>query len=293
VDIREGLVKRQTHASVSGATAATAEKVKGARAEYSKSLLRYMTVRKTLAVQSAMLKNERVAKQVAIVQLMTTSSFKSSIRGEVHTAHQGGNEKATNAPVFTAGTYCTLLGLAPRSKWNRYVPAIDALMRENRRPVALYGKLKQLSDTALDELLLLLTTICFGQSDVETVDRSDSLFNHVAQDLSVDMAQSWRPDEAFLSGRTTDQLVQLARDSGATEVIGDTKGWKKKDLVTALARYFQRTDREGAVSWLPDAMHFNITEAPEPEEAEDDADMDDEAFDADADEADDDMADAA
>jgi ParB family chromosome partitioning protein len=233
-----------------------------------------MAVRKTLAVQSALLKNERVAKQVAIVQLMTTSSFKSRIRGEVHTAHQGEAANADNAPALAAEVLGGFLDLTPRERFNRYVPAIDALMRENRSPVALYGKLKQLSDTTLDELLLLLTTICFGQSEVETVDRSDSLFNHVAQDLAIDMAQSWRPDEAFLSGRTADQLAQLARDSGASEVIGDTKGWKKKELVAALARYFQRTDREGAVSWLPDAMHFTITEAPEPVEAEDEADDD-------------------
>jgi ParB family chromosome partitioning protein len=226
---------------------------------------------------------------------MTTSSFKSRIRGEVHTAHQGEAANADNAPALAAEVLGGFLDLTPRERFNRYVPAIDAIMRENRRPVALYGKLKDMGNTTLDELFRLLTIICFGQLDIETVDRSDSLFNHVAQDLAVDMAQCWRPDEAFLSGRTTDQLVQLARDSGATEVIGDTKGWKKKELVTALVRYFQRTDRTGAIGWLPDAMRFNITE--EPEEAEDDAELDDEddeAFDADADEGNgDDMADAA
>ena len=101
------------------------------------------------------------------------------------------------------------------------------------------------------------------------LDSGDSLFNRVAQDLGIDMADHWRPDEAFLSRRTMSQLEDVARESGAIKTLGRMGDYKKKGLVAALVRIFTRTDDDGARTWLPGVMRFPaaITE-PEEQDAE-------------------------
>jgi ParB family chromosome partitioning protein len=254
VEVREGLVRKDAPEGGNGK-----EKVAKPTPEYTKPVKRYMGVRKTLAVQDALLKDARAAKIVAVAQMMAGGHYKSSLGGRVHAAHA--DRRGEDTPQETLASRYTAL-LRVERKAARYSPAIDALMNVRRDPVELFGALSNLTETALDELLVLLTVVCFGQSSLETVDTEDSLFNYIGQHLNIDMAKVWRPDEAFLSGRTTEQLVQIAHDSGASEVIGDTKGWKKAALVQALARYFERTDREGAMTWLPDAMRFDIVEEP-------------------------------
>ena len=63
----------------------------------------------------------------------------------------------------------------------------------------LYDAVCNLSDDDLNTLHLLLPVLCFGQSNCDELDKSKSLFNRVAQDLSVNMRQWWRPDAGYLN----------------------------------------------------------------------------------------------
>ncbi len=86
---------------------------------------------------------------------------------------------------------------------------------------------------------ILLTALSFGQENCDRLDTSDSLFNRVARDLSVDMRNHWSPDASFFGKRTRDQLVSIAIECGYAEGKGQVSSYKKTDLVNCLARHFQ------------------------------------------------------
>lgn len=143
-------------------------------------------------------------------------------------------------------------------------------MGERKDGAELYERVKRLSDEDLDALHLLLTILAFGQGDMDAVGHGDSLFNRVARDLGADMRDWWRPDAAFLGGRTRDQLGAIAVESGASVTMARLSDYRKSELVAALAAHFERTAgaADGAPEcqlrgrdWLPDAMRFG----PEPE----------------------------
>jgi hypothetical protein len=130
--------------------------------------------------------------------------------------------------------------------------------------VGFYEKLKTLSDEALDQLLLILVVLPFGQDDCNRLDTSESLFNAVARDLQVDMRNHWRPDGDFLNRRTREQLVAIAGECGFADGHSVLNTWKKAELVNGLLRHFEvarsavgaTPAQEKAIAWLPDAMQF-------------------------------------
>ena len=63
-------------------------------------------------------------------------------------------------------------------------------------------------------LQTLLAALSFGQGNCDRLDTSDSLFNRVARDLSVNMKNHWRPDAAFFGKRNREQLVGIAKECG-------------------------------------------------------------------------------
>lgn len=87
------------------------------------------------------------------------------------------------------------------------------------------------------------------------------------------MRDWWRPDEAFLNGRTRAQVEKVAMESGASRRMGRLKDYKKSGLVSAVAKHFARAGEADAApspetalarAWLPDAMRFG-PDHPEPE----------------------------
>ena len=121
------------------------------------------------------------------------------------------------------------------------------------------------SNEDLERLTALLVLLSFGQCGVEKLDTEESLFNRVAADLGLALRDWWTPDEEFLALMRKDQLEAVAIESGASLRMGKLKDCSKKDLVSTLARYFERTadptatldehDQRGR-AWLPGAMSF-------------------------------------
>ena len=97
------------------------------------------------------------------------------------------------------------------------------------------------------------------------LDGGDSLFNKVAADLDLMLRDWWTPDAEFFGLMRKDQLEAVAIESGASLRMGKLKDYSKKDLVSAMARQFERTadpaatldehDRKGR-TWIPGVMSF-------------------------------------
>jgi ParB family chromosome partitioning protein len=129
----------------------------------------------------------------------------------------------------------------------------------------LYQAVQQLSDTDLVFLVAFIPLCAFGQNRIEQAEAEPSLLSDIAHDLSVSMREWWTPDEQFLSMLKRSQLEQVAIESGASLQMARLQGYKKSELVRALAQYFVRTashdgkrdgfDPKGSI-WLPEIMTF-------------------------------------
>lgn len=153
-----------------------------------------------------------------------------------------------------------------------------------------YMAVQSLSDEQLEEILVALEVLEFGQSFVDRLDtNADSLFNKIAADLKVDMRDYWRPDEAFLKRRNKEQLLKIISEAGCSQKYGSAAGYKKKELVSSMAKHFQHVltleapneDELKATFWIPEAMQFpainpDAKDEPEEEDFEESADFEDE-----------------
>ncbi|WP_431857782.1 ParB/RepB/Spo0J family partition protein [Azospirillum sp.] len=276
VEVRERLVRHEVQPTVMVETRESPLAVQRERPEFPVWLVRHMTAHKTLAVQKLLIAARRTAREVAVVLLMRgADGHHGRVSLEAHPAlvlcaGEDGRPRSWDALEAAAARFERLLGLEPagedepaygprsRGAWERLVGA-------PKDGAALYERVKRLGDEDLDALHLFLTILAFGQGDMEAIDHGDSLFNRVARDLGADMRDWWRPDAAFLGGRTRDQLGAIAVESGASVSMARLSDYRKADLVAALAAHFARTAEtgdgapEGQVKgrdWLPDAMRF-------------------------------------
>ena len=164
------------------------------------------------------------------------------------------------------------------SVWTRLQPF-------RRDDAAFYDAVKALSDDDLTRLQTLLTALSFGQEQCDRLDTGDTLFNRVARDLALDMRGHWRPDEAFLGKRNREQLIVIARERGFLAGHGSFATYKKSELVTSLARFFQSARaapepteaQRKARDWLPGCMSFPAIDPGVSIKGEDEADEDSDA----------------
>ena len=128
-----------------------------------------------------------------------------------------------------------------------------------------YYAVQSLSDEQLEEIALTLEALEFGTTYLDTLDVfDDSIANHVANALSVDMRENWRPDEAFLKRRNKEQLATLIKEAGCSGKFGNGQGYKKGELVDLMAKHFAHVltlespnaDELKAQFWIPEAMQF-------------------------------------
>lgn len=78
------------------------------------------------------------------------------------------------------------------------------------------------------------------------------------------MKNHWRPDRAFLSRRTREQLVAIAKESGFAEGRSGIGTYKKSELVDGLLFHFDNARlasdptqaQRQALAWLPAVMRF-------------------------------------
>ena len=103
------------------------------------------------------------------------------------------------------------------------------------------------------------------------------MFNSVARDVDVDMRTLWTPDVWFLRRRSMAQLQGILKESGLSRLYGTGKGYKKSELVTAMAGDFAKVkgldicqpDQQVARDWLPEAMQFPAIDPDTDEKIED------------------------
>ena len=283
VEVREGLRKRPVRQSVTEAVAEGPAPVKP-KPEYTTPLLRHMAAHKSIAVMEALLANPRTAKEVAIVQMMQGYDYVGRMKLDPHPAlgmFAVEDDQPTAYLTIAREAEETASALGIEDKRQGYTApsrgAWETLLCGCKDPVALYEAVKALSDSDLDQLHVLLTALSFGQGNMDVLDTSDSLFNRVAADLDVRMRDHWRPDAAFLSRRSKEQLAAIARESGAAACLGGVGSYKKGELVKALERFFTRAAEgdeklpsdaiEKANAWLPGGMAFPAVsaDAPQPE----------------------------
>jgi ParB family transcriptional regulator, chromosome partitioning protein len=272
VELREGLVRHEVNEVVVESTRHSPVACRTReRPQFSAPLVRYVSGHKNAAVQAALLRHPRKAKEVTALLLLigTRAAY-----GVVLSPHPC---LAFLAKHAAASSYQQIDGIAAN-----LADRLDIAAEVNGAPAGgisrlvsgsdiacLYDALPKLSDEDLDALVVLLPILCFGQLDSEALDTGESLFNQVAIDLGISMRDWWTPDETFLSGLRREQLLTVANDSGASSRFGVVNGWSKTEIVQALVRYFAGTltseapDDEAtqkARTWLPGVLRFPAAE---------------------------------
>jgi ParB family transcriptional regulator, chromosome partitioning protein len=277
VEIREGLVRPKIEKETARPLAETPIVPAKAKAAYSKSLCGYIAHHKTAAVAEILFASPRAAQEVMIVHMLKGFCPHESFKVLGKEAEPQNAYKVLEAKAWF---FVGVLGFTVEegeSLWDSFPPGFVSELK-------LYEAVRRLSDYDLGQLQILLTALSFGQECCEALDSSDSLFNRVARDLSVDMRRHWQPDAAFFSKRNRDQLVEIAIECGYAEGKGQVSGYKKTDLVNALARFFQTAKAAAeptpqqvkARDWLPEAMLFPAVDRDAPAEVAEETDSDDE-----------------
>ena len=193
------------------------------KAAYSAPLCRYIAHHKTAAVAEILLASPRTAQEVLIVR--TLKGFR------LHEAFAALGKEAEPQSAYRvleeqARCFAGKLGFAieeGESVWSSFPPPFTD-------ELALYEAVRGLSDHDLAGLQTLLAALSFGQGNCDRLDTSDSLFNRVARDLSVDMKNHWRPDAAFFGKRNREQLVGIAKECGYADGNGSLGSYKKSEL---------------------------------------------------------------
>lgn len=264
VEVHEGLIKTKADEDTANSLK---EKPK---ATYPTPLRRYMAMHKSVAVQSALIENPRVAKQLAVAHKL--------YRFKNHDCLSYFEQEETTSPALIIINEQAKALLAHFGH-----NAEDATWRDlgylfNYDLENAYKAAKDLSDDVLESLLVTLDALEFGQLFTDQLDTYEgSIFNQVAQDLRVDMRNYWRPDEAFLKRRNKVQLQQIVTDAGCFQKFGNVAGYKKKELVTSMSKHFQQVltlespnaDELKATFWIPEAMAFPAID-PDAKQAEQD-----------------------
>lgn len=258
VKVHEGLAKTKADKS-------TTDALKKPKPTYSTPLVRYMSMHKSVAVQAALLGNPRKAKELAVTQKLYR--FKNHDALTYFLQEEGCTAPALKVINDRCADLLELFGVdkdavelaEERQSWH------DLGYMFSYNLEGAYMAVQALSDEQLEEILVALEVLEFGQVFPDRLDTyADSLFNKVAADLNVDMRNYWRPDEAFLKRRNKEQLHKIISEAGCSKKYGTAAGYKKKELVTSMAKHFQQVltleapneDELKATFWIPEAMQF-------------------------------------
>lgn len=263
VEIHEGLIRKDIDSSISEATTAKP------KATYAKPVRQYFAMQKSAAVQMGLLRSPRHAKDVLVADMLRTADAHDCVR-YLQIEDEGGVYLQTLAAEAAA-----LLSLLGQEKSDEPLQELFWLSRSREHALTL---VQTLDDPGLERLLTFLSAIRFGQRDCDELDTNrDSMFNSVARDVDVDMRTLWTPDVWFLRRRSMAQLQGILKESGLSRLYGTGKGYKKSELVTAMAGYFAKVkgldicqpDQQVARDWLPEAMQFPAIDPDTDEKIED------------------------
>lgn len=265
VEVEKGLARHEVKQEVVEATKETTE-APSERPVVAKGLIRYAALQKSMAVQAALFANPRKAKEMAAVYLLLAFGPNHPVRINAHPciAGCGALEKKPKAFTLVHAEASRLLGSVGMSvDDDGEIPTRTG--SNGNSALELYEAVQALSNEDLDRLTILLILLSFGQRGVEELDTEESLFNRVAAELCLILRDWWTPDAEFLALMRKEQLEAVAIESGASLRMGKLKDYSKKDLVDALAWYFEVTadpaatleehDQKGR-TWLPGVMSF-------------------------------------
>ncbi len=269
VELRENLVRHEVQPQVVETVERTTIEPKTValdRPEFASPLIRYVAFQKSAAVQAALLRNPRKAKEVAALLMLLGHRVDFGIRLSIHSCHLAPESERVSQRSFReidaiAEYLAGCLGLAAGDG----DPPIEGglkMLTSGRGPQTLYEAMGQLADEDLESLMILLPIVCFGQSDCERFDTGDGIFNKIAQSIGVSLREWWTPDEPFLSALRHEQVLAVAEESGATEKLQGLAKSTKKNAVDLLSRYFATAqtvsdgENDTAKGWLPGFFGF-------------------------------------
>ncbi len=266
-EMRKNLIKHPVQEEVvrNTANAATPKE----KVAHGPSILRYIAHHKSMAVQAALLGNPRKLKEVALVLLLSSHLPGNPIRINVHSCIKSFDEGARpRGYTVLSEKLNALLGKLGLSN-NETETAPLWPVANGHDHLTLYELVGHLSDEAISELLAIIPVLAFGQECIDRQEKADSFFSRITVDLDLAIREWWTPDEKFLSMLKRSGLEQVATESGASMTLGHLLGYKKRELVSKLAAYFERTalnadqldehDRKGAV-WVPELMQIAASE---------------------------------
>lgn len=200
VEVVKGLVRKDIDESVSSALKSRP------KATYAKSVCEYIAMQKSAAVQAALIRNPRKAREVAVADMLR--------RGHRHDCLSYFHEIAKEQPHLDAINEEAAELLALLGEERDYAP-FSAMSHVTCIEEEAYDLVQLLDDQQLDRLFVYLAAVEFGQKKPEELDtREYNLFNRVACDPGVDMRDYWKPDQWFLSRRTMAQLQAIIAATG-------------------------------------------------------------------------------
>ncbi|HEY5305591.1 MAG TPA: ParB/RepB/Spo0J family partition protein [Pseudolabrys sp.] len=274
VEVRTGLVRHEVQRQVGVETRETpiSSRAERARAEFNVPLLQYVAHHKSGAVQAALLRNPRKAKEVAVLLLLSRGSGGVGVTLTPHPALEALAERHGPSQSYReieaeAAALADRLGLPNGSNGSKGGDGIGRLLI-NSDSEDLFKAVRKLSDGELDRLLVLLPLLCLGQQG-DRLDAGQSLFNQIAADLDIHMRDWWTPDLTFLNSLRREHLIAVAEDSGASLRFAGFKNWSKTELVQALARFFSSASAPDAAedeatrqarTWQPGIFGFPASE---------------------------------
>jgi ParB family chromosome partitioning protein len=270
VEVREGLARHEVREDVAATVRETplASQVRE-RPVFGAELIRYVVKHKSAAVQAALLRNHRKAKEIATLLLLLGVRFDGRVRLSPHSCLSLMTEeerpRACQEIEAIAAGFADVLGLRQTAANGREMQEGLTSLLTGGNAHDLYAALGQLSDEELDRLMVLVLVLCFGQQEPDTLDTVDSLFNRIGAELGVNMREWWVPDAPFLSGVRREQLLMVALECGAMTRIQGLTSRSKTEVVEKLAEHFAvasllpGADDEAyraANRWLPGLFKF-------------------------------------
>ena len=258
-EMRKNLVKQAD--DVNGSALSTRTSALKEKLPYGPSLYRYVSTQRSVALLGALLGNPRKRKEVAATLLLSSHTMGSRIRLDLHpslrASADGLHPKGYQLLMDILAKFAGKLGLSNGEGTGSWP------LTNGHDSVSIYGFVATLGDSDLDDLLSIIPLMTFGQSMIEKLEPEGSLFLKIYGDLAVDIREWWTPDEMFLAMLSRDELEKLAVECGANYSLGKFAGYKKVELVSKLAAYFERTANSAerldeyekkSVDWLPLVM---------------------------------------
>ena len=274
VEVRTVLVRHEVPPQVGRETHETpiSSRAERARAEFSVPLLQYVAHHKSGALQAALLRNPRKAKEVAVLLLLSQGSGGAGVVLTPHASLQALAERHGPSQSYReieaeAARLADRLGLSNGSDGSNRGDGIGRLLTHGGSE-DLFEAVRKLSDAELDRLLILLPLLCLGQQG-DRLDSGPSLFNLLGADLDIHMRDWWTPDFTFLNSLRREQLLVVAEECGAALRFSGFRNWSKTELVQALARFFSSTSSPDAAEdeatkqaqiWQPGIFKFPAAE---------------------------------